>query len=171
MLEKYWTRRKGTKKTPEYVDNRWIVAYNPCLSLKYQCHINVEYCGSVKAIKYLFKYILKGNDRGSMELREKEKQFNKPNDNSFFEDYENKKELYKRDEITLHKMGRIMSANEGHYNLEEFKIHSINPKVLRLPYFIPTKRKITVNIQKTFLENQRTIEAQNEKVCLFNGCY
>ena len=37
--------------------------YNPYLSKKYRCHINVEACSSVKACKYLFKYIYKGNDR------------------------------------------------------------------------------------------------------------
>ena len=45
------------------VDNRCIVPYNPYLSKKYRCHINVEACSSVKASKYLFKYIYKGNDR------------------------------------------------------------------------------------------------------------
>lgn len=45
------------------VDNRWIVPYCPYLSLKYNCHINVEICVSPKAIKYLYKYIQKGGDR------------------------------------------------------------------------------------------------------------
>ncbi|XP_065639622.1 uncharacterized protein LOC136072347 [Hydra vulgaris] len=35
------------------VDNRWVVPYNPWLSKKYQAHINVEACMSVKAVKYL----------------------------------------------------------------------------------------------------------------------
>merc|ERR1712218_249599 len=36
---------------------------NRCLSLRYNCHINVECCVSTAAVKYLCKYVNKGNDR------------------------------------------------------------------------------------------------------------
>lgn len=42
--------------------NRNIVPYNPYLIKKYNCHVNVEWCSSVNAVKYLFKYIFKGYD-------------------------------------------------------------------------------------------------------------
>lgn len=44
-------------------DNRWVVPYNPFLSFVFNCHINVEVVSSVKAVKYLYKYIAKGPDR------------------------------------------------------------------------------------------------------------
>ena len=44
----------------EQIDNQWIVPYNPVLLLKYQCHLNVEYCASIKGVKYLYKYVFKG---------------------------------------------------------------------------------------------------------------
>jgi len=36
--------------------------YCPYLSAKYNCHINVEVCASVKAVKYIHKYIYKEHD-------------------------------------------------------------------------------------------------------------
>jgi hypothetical protein len=44
-------------------DNRWVVPYNPYLTMRYQCHINVEVCNSITAVKYLYKYVYKGHDR------------------------------------------------------------------------------------------------------------
>ncbi|XP_072081083.1 uncharacterized protein [Arachis hypogaea] len=44
-------------------DNSYIVPYNPSLLLKYGCHINVEHTCQTSAIKYLFKYVYKENDR------------------------------------------------------------------------------------------------------------
>jgi hypothetical protein len=42
------------------MDNRWVVPYNPYLLQYFNYHINVEACGSIKAVKYLFKYLYKG---------------------------------------------------------------------------------------------------------------
>ncbi|XP_065642326.1 uncharacterized protein LOC136073954 [Hydra vulgaris] len=52
------------------VDNRWVVPYNPWLSKKYQALINVEACMSVKAVKYLYKYIYKGYDCANVLINE-----------------------------------------------------------------------------------------------------
>jgi hypothetical protein len=49
-----YTNRRG-----ETFDNCYIVPYNPFLSTRCDCHINVEVCASVKAIKYIHKYIYK----------------------------------------------------------------------------------------------------------------
>ena len=49
--------------------NQWVVPYNPYFSLRYQAHINVEVCASVKAIKNIHKYIYKGSDRTILQLQ------------------------------------------------------------------------------------------------------
>ena len=50
------------------INNAWIVPYSPYLTLRYNCHINVEICASSKATKYLYKYISKGGDRSMMRV-------------------------------------------------------------------------------------------------------
>ena len=47
------------------VNNSNIVPYNAWLLMKYRAHINVEYCSSIKAVKYLYKYIFKGSDQAT----------------------------------------------------------------------------------------------------------
>ena len=39
-----------------------MVPYDPSLLKEFMCHINVEICSSIKAIKYIIKYINKGKD-------------------------------------------------------------------------------------------------------------
>ena len=63
-------RRPDNKKS--YVhkgktyDNRDVIPYNPSLLLAFDCHINVEVCSTVHAVKYLYKYVYKGNDRAQV---------------------------------------------------------------------------------------------------------
>ncbi|XP_057755425.1 uncharacterized protein LOC130974571 [Arachis stenosperma] len=56
------------KKRERVLDNKFIVLYNPKLLLKFGCHINVEYTCQTSSIKYLFKYLHKGNDRVTVTL-------------------------------------------------------------------------------------------------------
>jgi len=44
---------------PVKADNRYVVPYNPRLLLEFDSHINVEMCGTVRAVKYIFKYVFK----------------------------------------------------------------------------------------------------------------
>ena len=68
----YRRRNDGRKEMVRghELDNRWVVPYNPYLLRTFNCHINVEACGSIKSVKYLFKYIYKGHDRASVAVRE-----------------------------------------------------------------------------------------------------
>ncbi|PLW32436.1 hypothetical protein PCANC_22774 [Puccinia coronata f. sp. avenae] len=50
------------------LSNQYVVPYNKYLTLKYNCHINVEVPYGISATKYLFKYIMKGSDRSSLGL-------------------------------------------------------------------------------------------------------
>ncbi|KAG3164947.1 hypothetical protein PI124_g4988 [Phytophthora idaei] len=66
----YKSRRRATgvvlingKEYDSETINQWVVPYNPYLSQKYNCHINVEVCTAIRPVKYLYKYVYKGSDK------------------------------------------------------------------------------------------------------------
>ena len=67
-------RRRNDGKTIEkngiLLDNQYVVPYNVDLLVKYQSHLNVEWCNRSQSIKYLFKYINKGSDRATVVVEE-----------------------------------------------------------------------------------------------------
>ena len=152
-----WT--KGGKRAKNGIqcdiDGRWIPGYNPAVLMKYRLHINVEYCGSIKAINYLYKYIylhilFKNSIHLCVGTKEQIKHIS-----MVFMYYLTKKiqrkslmslKQYKEeeDEIKLHKYGRILTANECHYRIAGFKQHHLYPSVTRLKFFVPEKKRIVV---------------------------
>ena len=50
------------------LDNRYVTPYNPAMMKKFQCHINVKYCGSLSSMKNVFYYVCKGNDRVNIQI-------------------------------------------------------------------------------------------------------
>ena len=61
--------QKGLGESATFINNSWISPYSPYLTLKYNCHINVEICSSIFAAKYLDKYVYKGHDMTMIRLQ------------------------------------------------------------------------------------------------------
>ncbi|CAF3937877.1 unnamed protein product, partial [Rotaria sp. Silwood1] len=91
------------------VANRFVVPSNSFLSLKYNAHINVELCSTVKAIKYINKYITKGYDCARIGV-----QVN-ANDNV--------EKVVDYDEIKQYLNCRYISSQEATWHLQDFPIH------------------------------------------------
>ncbi|KAL6124326.1 hypothetical protein ACLB2K_076839 [Fragaria x ananassa] len=118
------------------VDNRWVVPYNPWLLLQYNCHINVEVCGSIKSVKYLYKYIYKGPDRVSLELQS----------NLEF------------DEIRQFVNARWVCAPEALWKIFKFALNKGYPTVEQLQIHLPNMQQVTFNVERTvedILEDDR----------------
>ncbi|XP_074265342.1 uncharacterized protein LOC141587773 [Silene latifolia] len=119
-----YRRRKDSrtiKKGVHQLDNRSIVPYNPGLLLMFDAHINVEWCNTAKAIKYLFKYISKGPDKATLVIKEDT-----------------------NDEIKAYMDCRYLSASEAAWRIFEFDIQERYPSVMRLPVHLEGEQAVVI---------------------------
>ncbi|XP_058767623.1 uncharacterized protein LOC131641335 [Vicia villosa] len=89
-----------------------VVPHNPSLLLKYEAHINMEWCNQSTSIKYLFKYINKGSDRISAIIQGQDKN--------------------NVDEIKQYLDCRYISSSEACWRIFSYSIHGRKPAVERL---------------------------------------
>ena len=108
-------------KNGVHLDNRFVVPYNPYLSVKYHAHINVEICSSIQSCKYLYKYFYKGPDMASVatETGDKTKSNGQPNQND-------------KDEIHKFVNSRFMTATEAYWRVFSYDTHGRDPSIQRL---------------------------------------
>jgi hypothetical protein len=89
------------------------------------CHINVEICASVKAIKYIHKYIYKGHDRTTLEVtRQGAEAIN---------------------ELKEYIDSRYISAIESCWHIFEFPMHAESPTVYSLVVHEPDMQLVYYN--------------------------
>jgi len=119
----YQRRNDGRtlKVRGHYPDNQWVMPYNPCLLRTFNCHINVEAYGSIKSVKYLFKYIYKGHDRASVVMRETDKADEKGN----------------IDEIKQYRDARWVTPPEALWRIYGFDLSKNHPPVQQLQLHLP----------------------------------
>ena len=109
-------------RTTFTVDNKWIVPYNPLLSRTFNAHINVEFCNSVKSIKYVCKYINKGSDMAVYNIQQTN-----------------------IDEITQFQTGRYISSNEAAWRIFGFPIHERYPPIEHLSVHLEDGERVFFN--------------------------
>ncbi|XP_031116894.1 uncharacterized protein LOC116020565 [Ipomoea triloba] len=114
----FFVQIKGFK-----LDNRWIVPYNPQLLLKFDCHINVEVCATIKSVKYIYKYIYKGHDRVRMSLADNMSD-------------------YVIDEIKEYQNARCISPPEAAWRIYGFAIAELKPAVIQLQVHLENSQYI-----------------------------
>ncbi|XP_060969641.1 uncharacterized protein LOC115712305 [Cannabis sativa] len=115
---------KKAKVRGHWLDNRWVVPYNPYLLAKFNCHINVEICSTIKAVKYLYKYVYKGHDRVNFAVA-----------------CNNKLEII--DEITIYQSARWISPLEAIWRIYGFILIEIYPSVISLQLHLEDTQMIT----------------------------
>ena len=113
---------KFIEKNGVSLDNRYVVAYKPYLSTKYNAHINVEICSSIKSCKYLYKYVYKGPDMASVSTRV-------ANQNNDEQDASGGKDI---DEITKFVNSRFPTSSECYWRIFSYDTHSRDPSIQRL---------------------------------------
>ncbi|KAL5575313.1 hypothetical protein UlMin_017012 [Ulmus minor] len=132
----------GNNSYPKYKrrndDNRWVIPYNPSLLAKFDCHMNVEICSTVKAVKYLYKYIYKGHDRIAFPI-------NTDNDTNNIDEVEN------------FQSARWISPPEAMWRIYGFTLNEMHPSVITLQLHLEDKQLITFrkseNVEKVINNN------------------
>ena len=104
------------------LDNKSVVPYSPLLSQIFNAHINVEYCISVKSIKYICKYIHKGTDQAVFGIEKDGAQSN--------------------NEVDTYQRGRYICSNEAVWRILGFQIHERHPTVVHLSVHLENGQRV-----------------------------
>lgn len=116
--EKVTQRNKEVSYT-----NAYVVPYNAYLSLKYNCHINVEVVTQMRSsIKYIYKYVFKGFDVMSVKIVNG---------------------VVQNNEINNYLNCRYVSAPEAIWRMQEFPMHDRTHAVIRLPIHLENAIELT----------------------------
>ncbi|KAL7132065.1 hypothetical protein ABFS83_12G046200 [Erythranthe nasuta] len=93
---------------------------------RYKAHINVESCNRLRSIKYLFKYVNKGNDRVTV---------------SFYQDSANNNPQH-QDEMKVYYDCRYISPCEAVWRIFSFDVYYKEPVVERLPIHLRNEQVV-----------------------------
>ncbi|XP_052107741.1 uncharacterized protein LOC127740617 isoform X1 [Arachis duranensis] len=130
------------------LDNSYVVPYNPSLLLKYGCHINVEHTCQTSAIKYLFKYVHKGNDRVTA---------------SFYQTNAEGEIEQVVDEIRNYYDCRYISSCEAAWRIFGYDIQQKEPSVIRLPFHLPNEHPVVFRDYENIVDVTERVDGKLTK--------
>ncbi|KAA6356796.1 MAG: putative ATP-dependent DNA helicase PIF1, partial [Streblomastix strix] len=125
----FYQRKDNSVEATEgkYYNNSWVVPYNRILLLKYNAHINVEHCASLKSIKYVFKYVFKPSDRSMFQVTSNSNEDGSPQNVSV-------------DEVQNYIDGFYMCAHEAYMKIMGVALQRLSHSVIRLAIHLPNEQ-------------------------------
>ena len=140
--------------------------YNRNILVKYQAHINVEWCNRSRSIKYLFKYIHKGEDRTTVLIETEEQQ----------RETRGGKLTNRDDEIKRYLDAWYISGCEAAWRIFQFPLQYREPAVERLQFHLENEHVVVFpdsmdldkiisrpNIEKTMFTEWMTANQLHEE--------
>ncbi|KAK9688716.1 hypothetical protein RND81_09G006000 [Saponaria officinalis] len=123
----YRRRDDGTRvPVRKYMlDNRWVIPYNPFLLALFDCHLNVEFCSTIQAVKYLYKHVYKGHDMIAFNVAAGT----------------NNQAL---DEIEQFQSWRWVVPCEAMWRIFGFDLFEMHPPVMALPLHLPNMQTLHI---------------------------
>lgn len=111
------------------LNNTWVVPYNPYLLAMFDCHINVEVCSTIKAVKYLYKYMYKGHDKIIYKIA-------------------TSLENECIDEISQYQSARWVSPPEAIWRIYRFPMYNTSPSVISLQLHLEGRHVVSFKTNK-----------------------
>jgi PIF1-like helicase/Helitron helicase-like domain at N-terminus len=142
-------RRRNTTYVIKRIDgvdyrigNEWVVPHSPFLSRKFDCHINMEVCESVQAIRYIHKYVYKGDDRTTMQYQIV-------------------------DEVQHYLNGRYIGPMQAAYSILEYPTHQEWPPIETLTVHLPGMQAVSFPEGATPEQIRRLLEEHRTTLLAF----
>ena len=92
--------------------------------MSFDCHINVEICSTIKAVKYLYNYVYKRHDKISVSVV--------PDG-----------EMQVIDKIKRYQSGRWISPPEAAWRILSFDLYDMQPAIMPLQVHLPNKQSVS----------------------------
>jgi len=100
--------------------------------MRYKCHINVEVCSSITAVKYLYKYVYKGHDHAFAVVQPEAGALPIAAPQAATSGADGNNVPVARNEVQNYLDGRYVTTSEACHLLFAFDLHGMHPNVYRL---------------------------------------